>query len=298
MYPNRSIRLVVGFAPGGAADVLARILSAKLGNAMGQTWVVDNRPGANGNLATEIVARSNPDGHTVLLAVDSMLTVNPGLYKLSFSVEKDLQPVALVAAADHILVVHPSVQAKTVKELVDLAKQNPGALNYASAGVGGSLHIGVELFKKRAGIDIVHIAYKGGGPAVTALLAGEAQVLIGTVASTISYIKSGRLRAIAVTGLQRIPAMAGVPTIAESGYPGFEVASWRALLVPGATPKHILDRVRNEVIKALHDVDVTTAMAHQGLSPVASTQAELAARIKRETAVWATVINEAGIRAE
>lgn len=297
-YPNRAVRLLVGYAPGGSADALARIIAAKLSDAMGQNWVVDNRSGANGNLATEIVARANPDGHTILLAVDSQLTVNPSLYKVSFSVENDLQPVTMLATAEHILVVNPNVPAKTLEEFIAFSKQKPGALNYASAGVGGSLHLGVELLKKRAGINIVHVAYKGGGPAVAALLAGESQVLLGTVASTIAFINAGRLRPLAITNATRSRLLPDLPTIGESGYPGFEVGSWYSLWVPGATPKGITERVRSETLKALQQPDVPTAMARQGLNPVTSTQAELAARIKKENVMWAGVIKDAGIRAE
>ncbi|MBI4189399.1 MAG: tripartite tricarboxylate transporter substrate binding protein [Betaproteobacteria bacterium] len=297
-YPTRPIRLVVPFAPGGGVDALARSISPKLSTAMGQTWVVDNRGGASGNLGAEIVARANPNGYTVLIAVDSQFTVNPSLYKLSFSVETDLQPVTMLATAEYILVVHPSLQATTLKEFVALAKQKPGALNYASGGVGTPIHLAAELLKKRAGIDIVPVTYKGGGPAAAAVLAGETQVLVGTVASTIAFVTAGRLRALATTGAKRSKVAPDLPTVAESGYPGFEASLWLALFVPGATPKTIAERIRNEALKALQHADVQTAMARQGQEPQTSTPAELAARIKAETAIWAGVIKDAGIRVE
>ena len=297
-YPSRPVRLLVPFAPGGGADTLARIVTPKLSDAMGQTWIVDNRSGAAGNLAAELVANANPDGHTVFMGFSTVLTVNPSLYKLGFDVRKDFKPVTLLATAQYILVVHPSVQASTLKDLVALAKARPGSLNYASAGVGSPLHLAAELLKKGAGIDMVHVAYKGGGPAAAAVLAGEAQVLFGSVASSIPNVKSGRLRALATTGARRSKVAPELPTIAESGYPDFEVGSWYALLVPAATPNAIAERIRTEAVKALAHPDVQQAMARQGLEPETGTAAELAARIERETALWAAVIKEAGIKAQ
>lgn len=297
-YPTRPVRLLVGFPPGGGVDAVARILSPKLAEAMGQSWIVDNRPGAGGNLSSEIAARSSPDGHTVLAALSTQLTVNPTLYKLAFSVQKDLQAVSLLNTAEHILVVHPSVPAKTLKEFVDVAKQKPGALNYASAGIGSSLHMAAELLKKRAGIDMAHVAYKGAGPAVAALVAGEVQVLTGTVVSTLQLISAGRLRALAVTGASRSKALPDLPTVAESGYPGFDADAWYGLLVPANTPAGVVERIRAEVHTALRASDVQAAMLRQGLNPQPSAPAELAARIKAETALWAGIIKDAGIRAE
>ena len=297
-YPNRPIRLLVPFAPGGGSDALARIFSPKLSNAMGQTWVVDNRTGAGGNVAAEMVARANPDGHTVFLGLNTIQTVNPILYKLPFNMEKDLRPVTMLATNDHILVVHPSLPAKTLKEFVSLAKQKPGALNYASAGVGSSLHLAMELLNKRVGIEMVHVAYKGGGPAATAVLAGQPQVMLGTISSTNPHIAAGRLRALANTAAKRAKVLPDLPTVAESGYPGFEFIAWFALFVPGSTPQPIVERIRTESLKALQDPDVQSAMARQGLDPESSTPVELAARVRSETAMWATVIKEAGIRLE
>ena len=297
-YPTRPIRLVVPWPPGGAADALARSISPNLSDAMGWNWIVDNRGGAAGNLGAELVARANPDGHTVLQALDTSLTANPSLYKLPFSVEKDLQPVTLLATIEFILVVHPSMPAKTLKEFIALAKQKPGTLNYASGGVGGALHLSAELLKKRAGIDVVHVPYKGGGPAAAAVLAGETQVMVGSVASAIAFVTAGRLRALASTGPKRSKLLPELPTVAESGYPGFEVVLWNALLVPAATPKNIVARIRNEALKAVQQAEVQTAMARLGMDPMTSTPAELAARIKTETGIWAGIIKDAGIRAE
>lgn len=295
-YPSRPVRLLVPFAAGGGADTLARIVTPKLSDAMGQTWIVDNRGGAAGNLAAELVAQANPDGHTVFLGFSTVLTVNPSLYKLTFDVQKDLRPVTLLATAQYILVVHPDVPAQSLKELVELAKSKPGTLNYASAGVGSPLHLAAELLKKRAGIDIVNISYKGGGPAATAVLAGEAQLIFGSVASSLPHVKAGRLRALATTGTQRSKVAPDLPTIAEAGYPGFDVTSWYALLLPAGTPDAIVERIRAEAVRALQAGDVQQAMARRGLDPETSTPSALAERIKRETALWATVIKEAGIK--
>src|SRR5688572_14122426 len=221
-YPSRPIRVVVASAAGGGLDAVARIVSPKLTDSMGQTWVVDNRPGAGGNLGAEIVARANPDGYTALASTSTVLTVNQSLYRMPFSVEKDLQPITVLATGEQVVVVHPSVPAKTLQELVALAKQKPGALNYASAGVGTAIHLGAELLKMRAGIDMTQVPYKGGGPAAAAVLGNEVQVLVGTVASTIPFIQAGRLRALATTGAKRSKLTPDLPTVAESGYPGFE----------------------------------------------------------------------------
>lgn len=297
-YPTHPVRLLVPFAPGGGADSLSRIITPKLHDVLGQAWVVDNRGGAAGNIAAETVAKAAPDGYTVFMGFNTVLTVNPSLYKLPYSVTKDLQPVTLLATAQYILVTHPSIAASTLKDFIALAKQKPGSLNYASAGVGSPLHLAAELFKKRAGIDMVHLAYKGGGPAAAAVLGGEAQVLFASVASSIPQIKAGRLKAFATTGTKRSKVAPELPTIAESGFPGFDVSSWYALLVPTGTSPVIVNRIRGAAIKAVELPDVQEAMSRQGLDVETSTPQELAAKIKAETAVWAGVIKEAGIKAE
>jgi len=295
-YPTRPVRLVVPFSPGGGVDATARIIAPKLSESMGQHWVVDNRAGAGGNLASEIVARASPDGHTVLLALDTMLTANPILYKLPFSVEKDLQPVVILAVSDQIVVVHPSVAAKTLKEFVALAKQKPGAFRHGSGGMASSNHLAAELFKKVAGIDILHVPYKGAGPSIAAILAGDIQMNISSTASTIGFIKAGRLRALASTGAKRGNALPELPTVAESGYPGFEAIQWYALVVPGATPKSIVARIHKDSVKALDNAEVRASMERLGLQQDPSTPQALVARIKKETATWSAIIKDAGIR--
>lgn len=297
-YPTGPIRLVVGFAPGGGSDVLARIIAQKLTETMGHTWVVDNRPGAGGNLSTDIVARANPDGHTVLIALNTQLTANPVIYKVSFRVDKDFQPVTTVASSDQMLVVHPSMPASTLKDFIALAKQKPGAFSYASAGVGTVDHLGIELLNRRTGINTVHIPYKGGAPASASVLAGETHMRIGSVASTIPYVAAGRLRALAIASGKRSKLAPEIPTIAESGYPDLAIDVWYALMVPNATPRSSIDQLRSHVHKALEYPDVQTAMERGGLNPVASSSAELAARIRKEAETLSSVIKEAGIRAD
>lgn len=295
-YPTRPVRLIVPFAPGGGADATARTIAPRLTEIMGQNWVADNRPGAGGNLSSEITARANPDGHTVLLAIDSQLTANPSLYTLSFNVEKDLQPVVIVCTSDQIVVVHPGVAAKGLKEFVALAKAKPGTFKFGSGGVGSSNHLAGELLKKATGIDIVHVPYKGAGPSIAGILAGEIEMNISSTASTVGFVTSGKLRALARTGLKRGKVLPEVPTVAESGYPGFEAIQWYALVVPGGTPQRIVARIRDDALKALQHKDLQVAMERLGLEPDGTTGPQLAARLKKETAKWAAVIEEAGIR--
>ena len=298
VYPSRSIRLLVPFAAGGGADATARIITPRLHEAMGQAWVVDNRGGAGGNLAADIVAKADADGYTIFLGFNTVLTVNPTLYKLPFNVEKDFQPVTLLATAQYIMVLHPSVPAHNLKEFIAAAKQKPGTFNFSSGGTGTPLHMAAELFSKRAGIKMVHVAYKGGGPAATAVLGGEVQVLFGSIAASMPHVKSGRLKAFATTGVRRSKVAPELPTMIEEGFPGFDVGSWYAFLAPANTPSNIIRRLHDESHKVIAMPDVQQALSRQGLEPEASTPQELAARIKRETATWAQVIKEAGIKAE
>ena len=297
-YPARPVRLLIPFAPGGGSDALARIITPKLTDALGQTWVADNRGGAGGNLAAEIVAKAAPDGYTVFLGFATILTVNPALYKLSFDMGRDLAPVTLLATAQYILVLHPGVPANTVKDFIALARQKPGAFNFSSGGTGTPLHLAAELFSKRAGITMVHVPYKGGGPAAAALLAGEVQVLFASIASSIPQVKAGRLKALATTGLKRSKVVPDLPTLDESGFPGFDVGTWYAFLVPARTPATIVNRLRGAAINTVQAPDVQKIMAAQGLEVETSTPQELAARIKREAAVWAGIIKAAGIKGE
>lgn len=298
-YPNKPIRVVLPFPPGGGTDALARIISPKLSEGLGQSIVIDNRPGATGNIAADIVAKSAPDGYTLFMSFSTVLTANKSLYsKLPFDPIRDFAPITQLATAQFILVAHPSVPAKSVSELIALAKAKPGSLNYASSGVGGPLHLAAEMFKRRAGIDMVHVAYKGGGPAAAAVLGGETQVLFGSVASSLPHVKSGRLRALAVTGLKRSPLAPELPTLDESGFPGFNVAGWDGFVAPTGTAREIIARLRAEIVKVLGLPDVRGLINNIGYEPTGTTPEQLAAIIKTETAAWAKVIKDAGIKAE
>ena len=297
-YPARPVRLVLGFGAGGGTDLLARTIAPKLSEAMGQTWVVDNRTGASGNLSTEIVARSNPDGHTILMVLNTQITANPSLFKLPFDVQRDLQPITSLGSSDQMIVVHPSVPATTLKEFIALAKQKPGAFNYASTGIGSVDHLGTELLNKRAGIKLVHVTYKGGGQAGAALLAGEVQMRIGAAASTLPTVQAGRLRALAIASGRRSKLLPDLPTVAESGYPGFEVNVWYALFAPAGTPAGIIERIRSETVRALQASDVQAQLDRAGVNPSTSTPGELAKRIRAETDLLAGLIKELDIRAQ
>ncbi len=298
VYPARPIRLMVPFPLGGGADTLGRIITPKLYAALGQQWVIDNRGGAAGNIATEVVAKAAPDGYTLLLDFSTALTVNPSLYKLPFDVVKDLQPIVMIASAQYMLVLHPSVKADNIKDFIEYVKANPGKLNYASAGVGSPLHLAAELFKYRGGLNIVHVPYKGGGPAAAAVLGGEAQVLFGSFASSYPHVKSGRFKGLAVTGPKRSPIAPEIPTISESAFPGFDVSAWYGFSAPAKTSPAIIKLLHTETLKVLKMPDVQEALSRQGLEVTPKGPAEFAAQIKSETAVWAKVIKAAGIHAD
>lgn len=295
-YPERPVRLVLGFPPGGTSDALGRIIAPKLHEALGFPWVVDNRPGAAGNYAVGIVANATPDGHTVLLALSTALTVSPTLFKLPFSVEKDLQPVIVMTFAPYLFVTHASVKANSVKEFVDLAKAQPGKLDYASVGVGSPHHLAAELFMARAGINMVHVPYKGGGPASLAVLGNEVQALFGSLPSLLPHVKTGRIKALGVTGSARSAVAPEVPTIAESGFPGYKVTSWHGLLVPARTPERIVKTIYVATLKILEMPDVRQAIQRNGLEIETNDPKQFAARIKAEAAFWANVIKSANIR--
>ena len=295
----KTIQIIVP-APGGVgtADAIGRLLATQLAKRLEVSFIVDNKGGANGNIGAAAAASATPNGCRLLFSWAGTLAVNPSLYKLRWSVEKHFAPVALLATAQYILVVHPSVKAGTVQELIALAKQKPKSLNYASAGVGSPLHLAAELFKKRAGVDMVHLPYKGGGPAAAAVLAGEAQVIFGSVASSMPHVKAGKLKALATTGARRSKVAPELRTLAESGFAGLEVTSWYAFLVPAKTPGAIVGRLHDAALKAVALPDVQQAMSRQGLESEAGTAQQLAERIRAETAMWAEVVRSAGIKAE
>ncbi|MBI2295740.1 MAG: tripartite tricarboxylate transporter substrate binding protein, partial [Betaproteobacteria bacterium] len=275
-WPNKPIRLLVGFPPGGGTDTTARAIGTKLAASLGQQIIVDNRPGASGNIAAEIAAKAAPDGYTVLLGTIGALAINSSLLeKMPFDPIKDLAPVTRAADSTNILVVHPSVAAKSVKEVIALAKSKP--LNGGSSGVGGAGHLALELFNLQAGTKIVHVPYKGGGPAIVDLLAGNIHLIFATTASSIAHIKAGKIRALAVTTAKRSAHVPELPTIAEAGLPGFEANNWNGVLVPAKTPRPIINRLNKEFAAALTLPDIKEFLFKQGLDPAPGTPEEFAA---------------------
>ncbi|MFZ2738239.1 MAG: tripartite tricarboxylate transporter substrate binding protein [Burkholderiaceae bacterium] len=298
-FPSRPVTLVVGFAPGGGTDTVGRIIAKTLSENLGQQVVVENRAGAGGNIATDYVARAEPDGYTLLLGNVGSLAVAPHILpKLSFRPLLDFAPVSMAVVFSNVLVVHPAVPAKTLEEFVKLSKAKPGSLTYGSSGIGGAGHLAGELLKIRADIDTIHVAYKGGGPAMLAVLSGEVNAIFGTPVSAGSQIKSTKVRALATTGLKRDRLLPDVPTVAESGYPGFEAMNWYAFVVPAKTPKPVVDKLNQALVKSLNSPEVVDLLQKQGLDPSPSTPAELAVTMQREYDNWGKVIKQAGIRAE
>lgn len=292
-YPTKPIRLVIGFAPGGGTDTTSRALSTKLTASLGQQVIVDNRPGHSGTIAADIVAKATPDGHTLLLGTIA-LVINPSLMtKMPFDTLKDLAPVTRAVDSTNILVVHPSVAAKSVKELIALAKTK--SLNGGSSGIGGTGHLAVELFNLQAGTKIVHVPYKGGGPAMVDLLAGNIQLIFATAASSIGHIKTGKIRPLAVTTAKRSALVPELPTVAEAGLPGFEANNWNGFLVPAKTPRPIINRLNKDIAAALTAPDVKEFLFKQGLDAAPDTPEEFGAYMKSEMAKWAKVIKAAGV---
>lgn len=293
-FPNKPIRLIVPAAPGGGTDFTARLIGAKLAEAWGQTVVIDNRTGASGNIGVELAAKSVADGHTLVMPITSF-PVNPSLYStLPFNTEKDFAPIVLVSSAPLLLVVNPAVPAKSVGELVALAKSRAGQLNYANSGSGTTAHLAGELFKRMAGVDIVGIAYKGGGPAVIDLIAGSVQIYFSTVPAALQQVKAGKLRALAVTSRERSPQLPDVPAASEV-IPGFENAGWFGLMAPAGTPREVIDRVQKDSARILLSEDFRGQLAKQGMAPVANSPAEFTNAIRDESARWAKVIKERGL---
>lgn len=298
-FPSRPLRLIVPFPPGGGTDIIARMVSQRLNDAFGMQVVVDNRGGASGIIGTELAVRANPDGHTLLIGSVSTICINASLYKkLPFDTVKDLAPVSLVASTPSMLVVGNTIAAKSVKELIALAKAKPGQLHYASPGSGSSAHLGGELFKQAAGIDIQHVPYKGTGPAVTDLVSGQVAMFITNMPSVLPMVKANRLRALAVTSLQRSALVPDLPTVAESGIPGFEVIVWYGVLAPAATPKPIISRVNQEVRKMSGMQDVKERLSVQGAEAVSSTPEEFAKRIRDDLMKWGKIVKASGARVD
>jgi len=294
-YPSRAVRMIIPFPPGGGTDLVARTLAQKLTETWGQPVIVDNRAGANGIIGTDLGAKSKPDGHTLLVVIATH-AINPSLYrKLPYDTAADFAAVTLMAQYPFILTIHPSLPAKTVRELIALAKARPGQLSYASSGNGSGPHLGFELFKSMARIDVVHVPYKGSGPANVELIAGQVQAMFNNFIAAIPHIKTGKLRVLAVTSAKRSQVMLELPTLAESGFPGFDVTGWYALLAPSGTPQAIVAKVQADVAGALRVPAVNTRLSSEGAEPVGSTPDEFEKFLAAEIRKWTKVIKDANV---
>ena len=298
-FPDKPVRFVVGFTPGGPSDILARALGQKLADGWGRQVVIENRPGAGGNLAAEAVARSAPDGHTWLLGNNSILATNQILYRsLPYDPVKDFAPVVLVAIQPNILVVNPSLPVSSVPEFISYLKKNPGKTNFASTGAGAAAHLSGELFKAMTGVEMVHVPYKGAQPALTDLIAGQVQVMFATSASVVPYVKAGRLRALAVTTAQRSPSLPDLPTVAEAGVPGFESITWHGVVVPSATPLDVVGLINRKINSVLEEKDLKERLLNLGAETAGGTPQEFASYIAREIPKWEKIVKDSGARAE
>jgi tripartite-type tricarboxylate transporter receptor subunit TctC len=298
-YPSKPIRLVVPFTPGGSTDILARVIGMKLTEAWGRQVVIDNRPGAGGNIGVDLVAKSPADGYTLVMGHIGTFGVNPTLYpKLPYDPIRDFQPITLVALVPNMLSVNPALPAKSVKELLALAKAKPGTINFGSGGNGSAAHLAGEYFKLMSKTEITHIPYRGTSPAVTDLIAGQIQMIITGVPPTLNFVKTGKLRALAVATSKRLPLLPDLPTISEAGVPGYEATQWYGVLAPAGTPKPIVAKLNAEMAKAIKGPDVREKLAADAAEPVGNSPEEFGAFIKKEIARWAPVIKASGARPE
>ena len=297
-YPSKPVTTVVGFEPGGGTDTVARIVAKTLGDNLGQQVVVENRAGAGGNIAVDNVAKSAPDGYTIVLANVGALTVNPHMIKVPYDPMKDLTPITMAVVFSNVLVVQPALPIKSLADYVRFAREKPGEVTYASSGIGGAGHLAGELLRMMAKIDIVHVPYKGGGPAMQGFLGGQVTSFFATPVSSISHIKAGNARPIATTGSKRAALLPNVPTVAESGYPGYEALNWYAYLGPARMPKDLVDRLNRELVKVLGTPEVVGLLGKQGVEPQPGTPEELARYIEREYQTWGRVVKEAGIKSQ
>ena len=297
-YPVRAVRLIVPSSPGGGTDITARIIAPKLGEYLGQQVVVENRPGAGTMIGGEVVARAAPDGYTLLMGI-STLAINPAMYKkVPYDALKDFVPISQVVALPNILVTHPSLPVKSVKELIVFAKARPGQINFASAGVGTNPHLSMELFLSMAGLKMIHVPYKGSGQGVIDLLAGHVTVMTPSILTALNYVKNKRLRALGVTSAKRAGGAPDIPTIAEAGVPGYEAVQWFGVLAPAGTPRDIVARLHKEVVRTVQSPDIRQKLVNDGADPIGSSPDEFARFIRSETTKWAKVAREIGIKPE
>jgi tripartite-type tricarboxylate transporter receptor subunit TctC len=298
-YPNRPIRWVVPYAPGGAADPVARLIGQKLADTLGQPVVIDNRPGAGGNIGTDMVAKAAPDGHTIVIVAASTVTVNQSLYaKLPFDPVRDLAPVALVATDVLVLVQTPSLPTASVNDVIALARAKPGQIQYASGGTGSGGHLAMELFRVMAGIDLVHVPYKGAGSALPNLISGQVSLMTTSAATAMPHVRTGRLKALGVTSAERAPTLPELPTVSEAGLKGYEVTGWYGVLVPARTPAAVVSKLNAEIVRIVSSGEISERLTGMGLIPRTSTPQELSAVIARDAAKWAKVVKQSGIRAD
>jgi tripartite-type tricarboxylate transporter receptor subunit TctC len=294
-YPSRPVTLVVAFPPGGPSDVLARIVGKKMSELLGQPFVIENRPGAGGNIAADSVAHATPDGYTLLMGNNSILATNEALYKhISYNPQKDFVPITLIGTQANILVVNNDVPAHSLKELIALAKAQPGKINFASSGYGAAAHLAGELFKTEAHVDIVHVPYKGAAPALQDVIAGHDQMMFATAASVVGQIKGGKVRALAVTTLKRTTVLPDLPTMDEAGLKGFEASTWHGLVAPTGTPPQVISILHDAAVKALHDPDVQASLGKLGVDIVGDTPPEFGAYIKAEIPKWTAIVKASG----
>ena len=298
-YPSRPVTLVVAFTPGGPSDVLARIVGKKMEELLGQPFIIENRAGAGGNLAAETVARARPDGYTLLMGNNSILATNESLYKhLNYSAEKDFTPITLIGTQANILVVNSNVPAHSLKELIALAKVQPGKINFASSGHGAAAHLAGELFKAEAKVNIVHVPYKGAAPALQDVIGGHDQMMFATAASVIGHIKNGKVRAIAVTTLKRTALLPDVPTMDEAGLRGFDASTWHGLVAPAGTPPQVIATLHDAAVKALQDSGVQESLGRLGVDIVGGTPEQFGAYIKAEIPKWAAIVKTSGAKVD
>ena len=296
-FPNRPVRIIVGFPPGGATDLVARVIAPRLGDALKQQVVIDNRAGANGTIAAELASQATPDGYNLHLGTLGALVISPAITKVSYDPQRDLLPISLAVQLQNIFIVHPTVAAKSVGELITLARQKPGTLNYASSGLGSPGHLAGELLKSMAKIDMMHIAYKGGAPALGDLVSGQVPVFVAVISTGVPVVKNGRAVALAVTGAKRTPALPEVPTIAETAtLKGYEASNWYGLMAPAGTPKPIVDRLHKDVVAVMNIPDLRDTLATRGVDATSSSPDEFAAYIRSETAKWGKVIRAANLK--
>jgi len=297
-YPNKPVRMVVGYPPGGAVDTIGRVVGQQLSQVFSQQFIVENRAGASGIIGADVVAKSAPDGHT-LIALAGTHAVNPSLYKkLPYDTERDFSPVSLVASSAYILVVHPSLPVKSVRELIAFARKNRGQVNYASSGNAGMPHLSGELFKVKSGIEMTHIPYKGSAAVTTAVLSGEVPIMFSNLISTMPQVQAGRLRALGITGPARLPAAPDIPPIADAGLPGYEVIGWYGIMAPANTPAEIVNRLSTAIAKSLQAPEVLRRFANEGIDPVGSTPDAFGKQVREDLVKWAEVVRVSGAKVD